>query len=294
MKRISIILSALAITLSSCSGISDLSDRLSRLEARVKAIENILPTLNNNIEALMSLSNKNSISSVESVNGKYKITLANGEIINLTQGSVGSSTAPIMSIDTEGYWMVDYQDGNGYSYIMNNGSKVKAVGDNGMTPKFGVNEEGYWTVSYDEGATWETVKDTEGSPVVAVPSEGADEYFEDVRVEDDMFIVILKSGERYEIPIVPDFMFVINGVNEVQMFTSGEIKTFAVVSTGIANAGVIAKPAGWTVNLLEDKLIVAAPEVESKATADTDTDISVLAVAHSGHAVLSKVRVMMN
>lgn len=299
MNRITIFISSLVIALSSCSSIADLDDRLTRLEARVKAIENILPTLNNNIEALVNISNKNSIVSVESANGRYKLTLANGEVINLTQGSVGASNAPLVSIDKEGYWMVDYQDGNGYSYILCDGKKVKAIGEDGLTPVFGVDNEGYWTVSYN-GKDWETVKDVNGKPVSAIPSEGADEYFEEVKVEDNKLIVILKSGERFSIPIVPDFMFVINGTADLQEFNLGELKSYVVVSKGVVSAGVISKPKGWEVTLLEDQLIVVAPDMktivvspepESKATADTNTDICVLAVSKSGHAVLSKVRV---
>ena len=290
MNRITILIATIALSLSSCSSIADLDDRLTRLEARVKAIENILPTLNSNIEALVNISNKNSIVSVESVNGRYKLTLANGEVINLTQGSVGASNAPLVSIDNEGYWMVDYQDGNGYSYILNNGNKVKAVGEDGLTPQFGVDEQGYWTISYD-GKDWETVKDVNGSPVSAIPGEGADEYFDEVKMEDNNLIVILKSGERFSIPIVPDFMFIINDVADLQEFKSGELKSYAVVSKGVATAGVMTKPAGWEVTLLEDQLIIVAPELETKASADTKTDICILAVSNSGHAVLSKVRV---
>lgn len=291
MNRITIFLAAIALTLSSCTSIADLDDRLTRLEARVKAIENILPTLNSNIEALVSISNKNSIVSVESANGRYKLTLANGEVINLTQGSVGASNAPLVSIDVDGYWMVDYQDGNGYSYILNNGNKVKAVGEDGKTPRFGVDDQGYWTVSYNEGQDWETVKDVKGNPVSAIPGEGADEYFEEVKIEENNLIVILKSGERLSIPIVPDFMFIVNGVADLQEFEPGELKAYAVVSKGVATAGVVTKPAGWEVTLLDDQLIVLAPELETKASADTKTDICVLAVSNSGHAVLSKVRV---
>lgn len=290
MNRITIFLATIVLTLSSCSSISDLDDRLTRLEARVKAIENILPTLNNNIEALVNISNKNSIVSVESANGRYKLTLANGEVINLTQGSVGASNAPLVSIDKDGYWMVDYQDGNGYSYILCDGKKVKAIGEDGLTPVFGVDKEGYWTVSYN-GKDWETVKDVNGNPVSAVPSEGADEYFEEVKVEDNNLVVILKSGERFSIPIVPEFMFVINGAADLQEFLPGELKSYPVVSKGVVSAGVVTKPADWEVTLVEDQLIVVAPEAKSKATADTKTDICVLAVSKSGHAVLSKVRV---
>ena len=102
------------------------------------------------------------------------------------------------------------------------------------------------------------------------------------------------------IPIVPDFMFVINGTADLQEFNLGELKSYVVVSKGVVSAGVISKPEGWEVTLLEDQLIVVAPDMktivvspepESKATADTNTDICVLAVSKSGHAVLSKVRV---
>lgn len=291
MKRYTIILASVLLIISSCKGLDDLNDRLSKLENRVQAIENILPTLNSNIEALMNLSNKNSITSVEEINGIYKIKLANGEIINLYPGSVGAANAPLMMIDKDGYWMVDYQDGNGYTYIKNNGQKVKAIGENGLTPRFGVSEEGYWTVSYNDGGNWVTVIDTNGAPVQAIPSEGADDYFSEVRIDDGFLAVVLKSGETLKFPIVPEFMFVINGSNEIHEFEAGELKIFTVVSSGIADAGVITKPAGWTVTLLQEQLIVTAPKAATKVTADTDTDITVLAIAHSGHSVMSKIRV---
>ena len=275
-----------------CTSLSSLEDRVDYLEERIKIIEAIIPNLNSNIEALQTLSGKTSIVSVESSNGRYKLTLANGEVINLTQGSIGTSTAPIMSIDKEGYWMVDYQDGNGAMYIKTEGEKVKALGEDGLTPEFGVDDDGFWTVSYDHGKTWELVKDIEGEPVSALPSEGADEYFKEVRIDEDIFVITLKTGETIKIPIVPDFMFVINGASSVQNFNYGELRTYTVVSRGISTASVISKPEGWTVTLSEEtaQLIIVAPAA-TKASADTRTDISVLAVSESGLAVLSKVQV---
>ena len=85
----------------SCNLLSDLEDRVDNLEARIQVIETIIPTLNGNIEALKALAEANCIVSVETVDNNYKLTLSDGRTINLKQGSIGSSNAPVLSIDNE-------------------------------------------------------------------------------------------------------------------------------------------------------------------------------------------------
>lgn len=274
----------------SCADLSPLEDRLDSLESRIKAIENIIPALNSNIEALQAIAENSTINSVEELDGEYKITLSNGSVLRLTQGSIGVANPPLMSIDADGYWMVDYQDGYGATYILCNGNKVKAVGDDGTTPRVSVDENGCWTVSYDGGKTWEQVKDAAGKPVEAIPSEGADEYFSDIVLTEDSFTIIFKDGKKVSIPIVAHFIFNLNAPMDVEVFKLGESREYLIVSKGVAAVTVVSQPEGFTTVLTKDKLFVKAVGV-TKASADSRTDIALLAVSEEGYAAIGKVRV---
>ena len=134
-----------------CSDLSEVNDRLDVLEGKVQVLETVIPALNQNIEALQALAGGGTINKVEEKEGVYTITLSNGETLTINQGAIGVANPPVMSLDKDGYWMVNY--GSGAEYLLVDGQKVNATGDNGVTPVFGVDADGYWTVSYDGGKT---------------------------------------------------------------------------------------------------------------------------------------------
>ena len=142
---------AIAVTAGLFAGCSDLEDyknKVDELDGRVTALETITTNLNKNIEALQTLYGGATINSAtKDANNVWTIVLSNGETLTLNQGSVGVANAPVMSVDEDGYWMVDY-DGNGGNapeYIKNGEDKVLASGTDGVTPEFGVDAEKYWT-----------------------------------------------------------------------------------------------------------------------------------------------------
>ena len=283
---------AAVFTAASCTDLTPLEERLDSLESRIKAIENVIPLLNNNIEALQAIAGGTTINSVENIDGKYRITLSNGNVLTLTQGSIGVANPPILSIDADGWWMIDYRDGYGAQYILCDGNKVRAVGNDGITPVIGVDEKGFWTVSYDNGQTWMQVKDASGQPVAAVPSEGADEYFEDIEVTDTSFTIKLKNGQVITVPVASGFLFTINAPKTIEFFKAGEAKEYVIVSKGVASASVIAVPDGFEVTLTDTKLFIKA-SVATKATADSRLDVAVLAISEQGFASISKVFVQL-
>lgn len=284
---------AVAFTAASCTDLTPLEERLDSLESRVKAIENVIPLLNNNIEALQAIAGGTTINSVENIDGKYRITLSNGNVLTLTQGSLGVANPPILSIDADGWWMIDYRDGYGAQYILCDGNKVRAVGNDGVTPVIGVDENGFWTVSYDNGQTWTQVKDASGKPVEAVPSEGADEYFDDIEVTDTSFTIKLKNGHTITVPVASGFLFTINAPKTIEFFKAGEAKEYVIVSKGVASASVIAVPDGFEVTLTDTKLFIKA-SASTKATADSRIDVAVLAISEQGFASISKVFVQLD
>jgi len=279
----------------SCTDTSDLKVRLDELESRVTSLEKVVSALNGNVESLQAVIEGKTINSVEEAGGVYTITLSNGQVLTLTQGSVGIGKAPIMSVDKNGYWMVDYQDGKGSVYLLYEGNKVVAVGHDGITPVFSVSADGYWTVSYDEGKTFKEVKDVNGNFVKAVAEgSGEDSYFAGVSYTDEALTLTLKNGEQYVAPVVGGFLFKINSGEGDQVFKYGEKKTFGIEKKGISDAVVIC-PTGWKAWFSDLILTVQAPDKpaeETKATiADSRKDVSVIAYSQAGHIAVSKVKV---
>ena len=281
-----------------CGNIDDLQDRVDDIENRVSALEKVADALNDNIKALQAIASGQAINNVEKKDDTYILTLSNGDKITLQQGGVGVGKAPIMSVDKDGYWMVDYQDGKGSVYMTDDeGNKIMAVGNNGVTPVFGVSADGFWTVSYDGGKSFAPVLDENGEKVKAVAgSSGEDSYFAGVEYKDECLVLTLKNGEQYKVPVVGGFLCKINGAEDEVVFRLGEKKTFSVEQKGIATA-IITAPKGWEAYLTSTVLSVQAPaEAVTRASslADTRTDVAVVAISEAGHIAIAKVRVRLD
>lgn len=297
MKIKNILFGALAamFAAAACTDTSDLSDRLDNLESRVTALEAVIEGLNNNVEALQAIAEGNTISSVTEAGGIYTILLANGDRIVLNQGSVGMGKAPLMSLDSDGFWMVDYQDGAGAQYIEASGSKVRGLGIDGVTPLFSVDASGYWTVDYSDGRGATRILDSAGNPVKAVADNVTeDSYFANVEVTEDNLVLTLKNGQKYNVPIVNGFLFKINVDEGDQVFKWGESKSYGTEQKGVADATVIAPPM-WNASLSSlGILTVTAPKEEAftKATiADSRKDVSIVAFSANGYSTVAKVKV---
>ncbi|MGM9786415.1 MAG: PL29 family lyase N-terminal domain-containing protein [Candidatus Cryptobacteroides sp.] len=273
----------------SCSDLTSIEQRVDELENRVAALETQVNTLNSNIATLQALANGGIISSVSEENGVYTITLGDGRTLTLAQGSIGVANAPVVSIDKDGYWMVDNE------YILVDGQKVKAVGADGITPVFGVDANGYWTVSYDGGKNFERVKGADGNPVKAIPDSGIqDKWFDSVEVKDGKLVVVTKDDKTYSLPIVADFLCSIKNTEDIVLFNAGETKNFTVEMNGVASALVTA-PNGWSASLSETTLSVTAPAASTKAvSADSKTDVCILAVSTTGFSSIAKVKVQLS
>lgn len=277
----------------SCTNLDKIEQRVDSLESRVQALENPVRILNENVKSLSALIGAGTIKSVDEKDGIYTLVLSDGQKITLNQGSVGVGNAPVMTVDADGFWMVDYQDGKGPVHILRSGAKVNAKGSDGKTPRFGIDSHGCWTVSYDDGISFKQVLDANGQPVSALPSgEIADPYFKSVEYDaaTGIFRLTLKDGTALTLPVVSNFLCAITGAGEVQTFRFGETRTFAVTMEGVASTLVTA-PAGWDATLEDKILSVTAPVPTKTVLADNRTDVTVLALSGTGYAALAKIKV---
>lgn len=313
MKKLlkSMLLAAVALAAAACqqSDIDDLERDIDDLRSRLTALETQVDVLNDNLEALRKLLNGATVNSVEEKNGVYTVTLSNGDVLTLTQGSEGGYYTPTFGVDAEGYWTLSF-DGTTYTRITGaDGKPVQGVarpgetgskGEDGFAPQFKVDAQGNWLVSSDGGKNFTQVLDPDGKPVNAASGAATDKFFADVKVGGSVLTVTLLDGKSYDIPIVSNFKCVISGAEGVIAFSLKETRDFDVTMLGVA-ATVVTAPEGWTASLTAKQdaaadapthtLTVGAPENKTRAAADSRTDVCILAVADNGLSTIAKLRV---
>lgn len=261
-----ILLTLMAVSFVGCK-MDDLKDDVNDLKDRVTLMEEQIKILNDNVEVFAYVldSQQKTISSVTESDGQYIITLSDGSTMTLTVGKPGSVVQPTISVDENGYWVV-----NGLS------TGVKAVGEDGTTPdypEFQV-KNWEWQVRFGEDGEWKPV---EGGNIGG--GSLGDQIFESAEVVGDKFVIVLANdGGTYELPIVSQLACEINkdvvGADGYIEFQPGETKTFKVKITGTPLAPVY--PSGWRAELekLESAdengynylLVVYAPEQTSASS----------------------------
>ena len=289
---------ALAMTIAlsvGCNGLTDLENRVNVLESKVDALKTVIDVLNGNVSTMQTLiQNSIPITSVSQNAGVYTLVFADGTSATLAQGTEGVGVTPVVSIDEEGYWMVDY--GNGAEYVYADAAKtkkVRAVGNDASVPVFGVDASGdYWTVSTDGGKTFTNVKDAKGNPVpVVIEGNSEFSFFDEVSYKNNVFTVKLKDGGQVlEIPVISSFYYRISGSETVQSFLNGQTRTFSIEQKGVA-ATLLTLPDGWSGNLTSNSLTVTAPTATKSLSVDSTSEISILATSAKGYAVVAKLKV---
>lgn len=276
MKHIKsyILLTWMAVSLVGCK-VDDLKDDVNDLKNRVTLMEEQVKILNDNVEVMAYVldTQQKTISKVEPSADKsqFTITLSDGYTMTLTVGKAGEVVPPTISVDENGYWVV-----NGLS------TGVKAVGENGKDgdgyPEFQV-ENGKWQVRFGDGE-W---SDVAGGDLGTETSLG-DQFFESASLSGDgtVFTIVGTDGQVYTFPVVASLVCEIKNNDAVVDFKYDSVQEFDVkISGGEPLAPIY--PAGWRAELTKKE--AAADEynytltvyavLSRAATADNASEIIV-------------------
>lgn len=269
-----IFLTLMVVSLVGCK-VDDLKDDVNDLKDRVTLIEEQVKILNDNVEVMAYVldTQQKTISKVEPSADKsqFTITLSDGYTMTLTVGKAGEVVPPTISVDENGYWVV-----NGLS------TGVKAVGENGKDgdgyPEFRV-ENGKWKVRFGDGE-W---SDVPGGDLGTGESLG-DQFFESASLSEDgtVFTILRTDGTEYALPVAAALTCEIEDAPAT--FAYDVVKDFNVkISGGEPLAPVY--PAGWRAELVKKEtpdangynytLTVYAPAGSRSATADNTSEIIV-------------------
>ena len=290
MKKIIGYLITAALLAVSCDGAADLEGRRDAAAGRLDALTGSLEDMNAELALLQAVASGGTVASVSGEGSNWEITLSNGTVLSIAKGCRPVGSAPVITLDADGFWQVDY--GNGpVALTRPGGGKVGATGIDFTVPVFGVDAGGFWTVSLDGGTTFAQLRDTGGSPVKALPDGGVDSFFSDVSFDGTTLTLTLRGGSVYSAPVAPEFSFsIVSGGSKV-IFAPGEIKELTVTSSGVQNAIVYA-PSGWAAAITDGKLKITAPAAtRADIIAQASTDVAVLAVSERGYSTIARVQV---
>ena len=226
MKNIYYILAAVVPVIAlSCSRISGLEAEVDSLESRMTAVETQINAVNDNVRTLVALFGGSTVNTVTRTEDGYELLMSNGETVVLENGTDGEGITPVVGVDEEGYWTVDYQNGEGLvSLLDSEGRKVRATGIDAVTPVFGVDKDNNWTVDCGDGP--KNVTDARGQNVPATATASASNPFIASMQYDEAsgtLTVVLRDADNTEVvlPVVPEFLFSITGAGEAQVFEDG-------------------------------------------------------------------------
>lgn len=163
-----------------------------------------------------------------------------------------------------------------------------AAGEPGLVPELTVDKNGYWLVDYRDGNGQQQLLDAEGRPVKATSTDRLPNGpFMSAELSADGSVLVLEyhKGQILEIPVADAFLFALS-VGEREEFDAGATRTFELVQRGVAEIA-IERPEGWGVKVGETGVEVTAPAVpgEGEIVLYASSTASLLKLAAFGVAV---------
>ena len=286
LKATFTVLFASVLLLVSCGSYDDteLRDKVKDLEDRMAKLESAVNTNTQSIQALVEASNgKDAVTGFSELTDKsgYVITFASGKSITLYHGKNGQNgSTPVIGVkaDSDGlyYWTVNGE------WLLSGGQKVKAEGEDAVTPKFKI-EDDNWFVSQDGGKTWTNLGKAKEKDI-----------FKSVALDGGFVNVVLADGTSFKLAVSDGSL--VSAVGSIN-----------VVPTCSDGAGRVTRRNGWNTLTLKyeilpsgtlDKLSasdavkysVKAVYTATKASAGDLIDLEVTNVSASGDFLMVKVK----
>lgn len=283
-------LAVCVMTFSSCyndddlkNSISDLEDRMDKLEASLQSVQTDISTLKTLTDALSQ--NKSIASVLENEDGSYTIKFSDKTEVTIRNGENGEDAPQITVIKNEEdgiyYWGITSTDGK-KTFLKDGEGKMMPV--TAAAPKIRINTNTKeWEISTDSGKTWE-------STGVYASGEGTGDtsLFSGVSQDDDYAYFTLKDGTILKLSKSKELKCEI--LSGKQYFANGEEKLISVEMSGISKY-TVTKPDGWKVSLTGKGLTITAPVAENQY-AETGGKVAIMAVASNGQSIISEIPVI--
>ncbi len=223
-----------------------MSDRLDKLEKRVKDLEDLCVELNANISSMhslvMALNSRDFITGVLPLEKGdreigYSVLFAKHSPVIIYHASSGNGYVPSIGVkkasDGYYYWTM------GGEWLLVDGRRQIAQGidgdsmldgEDGVVPQLKV-EDGFWLISYDEGATWARLAKAGGS-------EGTGNSLVDVADDDNSITFVFSDGTNLAVPRLQPLDLVFDGANPLKASPNSSLIVSFTVSGGADDISV--------------------------------------------------------
>jgi len=266
MRKFFVFLAAAAMLLASSCGkkmIDDVNGRIDVLNEKVTALEGTVSAINKNtIAAREIVKDGITIAGFQNTSTGYKITLSDGQVLEITFGAGLTGVVPVVGVDADGNWIVSTDGGKTWKPVEGAGN-VRS-GD-GCVPMVQVDQYGYWNFSVDNGNTWSQIFNESGLPISAADGReaaGTYSFFTHVEYdEEDMRLhFILNTGDMFSVPVLGTYYVKLNQYEDGDKIFSGERLTFPVEYSHIASAVWKKIPEGFSAKFADEGMTFKAPK----------------------------------
>ncbi len=255
--------------------IDDLAERVSKLESDFQALAGVLDGIVLNAE--------------QNADGNWVITTEGGKINITVEGDFNQECAPVdggVTVIEEGgvyYWAI-IENGQPVALTVD-GAMVPVVNDVTLAPEVRQNPVSRKTEFTVDGENWYEIG------VV----------FQDVAVDGNNLVLTLGAGNVVTVPMAGELVFEVNSGRAI--FSSEQVRSFAIITKNIDAVSVLSAPKGWTAAIDGNKLVVTAPnEYDTEedydenwnpipATADANGEVKVLGYGNDGRTLVGKLAV---
>jgi len=274
----------LAVLFAACTDLQPVEDRLDDLEARMTKIEQTVNSVNlNSVSIKKLISDKTVITSYETTEDGYVLTLSDGTEIRIYHGLTSKGIVPIVAVDNSGNWVMSVDGGKTFSKVKN---AVNVLSTEGLTPYIAVDSEGYWTCSLDGGTTSERILNSEGSPISAVDGRavsGTYSFFTyaDFNPETSEMDFILTNGTKFSVPVKDGFGLNVKGFVQGTVITLDETLCYEAALENVQGC-FFELPEGWKARLTDSEVSFTAP------SEGVESDVDAILVCTSDKGLLKK------
>ncbi len=231
-RRLSSIITAIVLISSLTGCFNQIENELGHIDRRIKAMEDNLVLMNENIATLQNLINRlSSYDFVTKITRIYEgnevvgyiIAFSNSPSITIYNGK--DAQTPVIGVkkaeDGIFYWVVTYSIGH-EEFITNNvGQKVPALA---ITPKIKI-ENGYWMVTYDDGVIWHNLGKATGDAGIS--------FIKDITENDGYVQFDFLNGSYISIPTLETYHKLTDIVNKTNSNLSSLEELVNLMSQGV-------------------------------------------------------------
>ena len=286
LKATFTVLFASALLLVSCGSYDDseLRDKVNNLENRVVKLESAVNTNTQSIQALVEASKSNdAVTGFSELTDKsgYVITFASGKSVTLYHGKDGQNgSTPVIGVkaDSDGlyYWTVNGE------WLLSGGQKVKAEGEDAVTPKFKI-ENDNWFISQDGGKTWTNLGKAKENDI-----------FKSVSLDGGFVNVVLADGTSFKLAVSDGSMVsMVGSINVVPTYSDGAGRVIRRNGWNTLTLKYEVLPSGTLAKLSASdavKYSIKAVYTATKASAGDLVDLEVTNATASGDFLTVKVK----